>query len=68
MDNCTCGGDGAPLWLITHGVDFEAKLIPLGAQVIFRPSEPQGARFHKFEPADVSGVFLGYELKDGYRW
>eukprot|EP00974_Lingulodinium_polyedra_P130721 11214926-Lingulodinium_polyedra.AAC.1 len=64
MDNCTRGGVGMSPWFITHGVDFEAELIPLGARVIFRPSVSQGARFHKFEPPGVTGVFAGYELKD----
>eukprot|EP00974_Lingulodinium_polyedra_P098026 9502347-Lingulodinium_polyedra.AAC.1 len=66
MDNVTRHGADASPWFITHGTDFEATLIPFGARVAFHPNEAQGASYHKFGTLGVSGVFAGYELKDGY--
>ncbi|MFM7986430.1 MAG: hypothetical protein ACKPKO_44670, partial [Candidatus Fonsibacter sp.] len=47
---------------------FYGKLIPFGAEVVFKPSDSKSYSTAKMEPTSLTGVFAGYELASGYRW
>ena len=60
-------GERTSPWEKTHGETFYGKLIPFGANAIFKPSEAKSDSTSKMEPTSITGVFAGYELASGCR-
>ena len=50
-----------------YKADFPLELIPLGAELHFKPESPQDqTKVHKYTPAaGLSGIMLGYKLDAG---
>ena len=60
--------DGEPsAWRLRHGAGFQGKLIPFGAEVIFRLPRPYRSG-GKFGPYGARGAFLGWALQPGMCW
>ena len=57
-------------WCKLHGKEFEGKMIPFGALIIFKPSGTIDRidQNHKFDPDRIPGVFAGYDLGPGLKW
>ena len=51
-----------------HGVDFKGLLLPLGCGVYYYPAETRYTHLSKAEPRLCYGIFLGYDLDQGYVW
>ena len=48
--------------------EFSAWQMPIGAKVIFKPSETKGIYLSNMETPSITGVFVGYEFAPGYKW
>ena len=62
--NVKADADGASPWVKRHGKAFEGKLVPFGAEVIFRLPPPYRSK-GKFGPHGAHGLFLGWYLQPG---
>ena len=48
---------------------FPGPLIPFGAEVLYKPSNPKDlGRLHKFEGRTLPGIFAGYSQSAGGKW
>ena len=59
--------DGSSAWTKRHGKAFEGKMVPFGAEVIFRLPPPYRSG-GKFGPHGAHGLFLGWYLQPGGIW
>ena len=61
-------GDRQSAWEKTHGLFFHGQLIPIGANVVFKPAETKQDGTSKMEPTSLTGIFAGYEMAPGCKW
>ena len=61
--------DEGSAWQKMHQEKFKGPMIPLGAKVIFKPSEARRREQDtKFDPKGLYGVFAGYVIEAGNKW
>ena len=61
--------DDGSAWQKMHKEKFKGPMIPLGAKVIFKPSDARWREQDtKFDPKGLYGVFAGYVIEAGNRW
>ena len=61
--------DEGSAWQKMHKEKFKGPMIPLGAKVIFKPSDARWREQDtKFDPKGLYGVFAGYVIEAGNRW
>ena len=61
--------EGGSAWFKMHKEHFKGPKIPLGAKVIFKPSDARDrAQKSKFDPKGMYGVFAGYVIESGNKW
>lgn len=61
--------DGGSAWMKMHKENFKGPKIPLGAKVIFKPSDArEREQDTKFDPKGLYGVFAGYVIESGNKW
>ena len=61
--------DDGSAWQKMHKEKFKGPMIPLGAKVIFKPSDARWREQDtKFDPKGLYGVFAGYVIESGNKW
>ena len=61
--------DEGSAWQKMHKEKFKGPMIPLGAKVIFKPSDARWREQDtKFDPKGLYGVFAGYVIEAGNKW
>ena len=61
--------NGTTPYKARFGQDFTGPIIPLGAEVTFKPiSDKDISRTRKFGDTNLPGVFLGYSQQAGGGW
>ena len=61
--------DDGSAWQKMHKEKFKGPMIPLGAKVIFKPSDARWREQDaKFDPKGLYGVFAGHVIEAGNKW
>ena len=66
-ENVTLDAAGSSPWYKRHGTHWDARLVPFGCGVYFKPSVTK----YKVSKADATmqyGIFLGYRFASGDHW
>ena len=61
--------DEGSAWMKMHKEKFKGPKIPLGAKVIFKPSDARERdQDSKCDPKGLYGIFAGYVIESGNKW